>query len=367
MDNFTHTLLGLTLAKAGGERLTPLATTTLVIASNLPDIDFVMRFRGAFFDLENHRGITHSIVGLFFLSLLLTAILVFLDKRFRLRHDPFRRPIRPTRIFALAYLAGSLHVFLDYTNNYGVRPLLPFSDRWFYGDFIFVIDPWIWLILGSSLVWLISGSNLRILVWTVIGIVLSLIMAMALAEPSPRFPLTIPLTVRIIWFVGLAIVIFGALVNWGRFGSRLARYSLLLLFIYYAGMWIARQTAVEQARASLPTENVRSVAAWATPANPLLWQAVAATDEKIYSRYVDLRGATQEWQEANRLPAELDAPLRRDWRTNVFMKFTRYATGKVEESADGYTINLRDVRFDLKLKTQLDRDNQVKEATLQWF
>jgi inner membrane protein len=267
----------------------------------------------------------------------------------------------------LAYLAGLLHIFLDYTNNYGVRPFLPFSDHWYYGDFIFVIDPWIWLILGSSLVWLISGSNLRALVWTLTGIVLSLVMTMALREPSPRFPVTIPLTARIIWFVGLAIIVFGAILSWGRFGSRLARYSLILLLVYYVGMWMARQTAVEQARASLTVENVRSVSAWATPANPFVWQAAAATDEKVYSRYMNLSGASSDWQEGNAIPAEIRAALRRDSRTNVFMEFSRYATGTVEENGDGYTVNLQDVRFDLKLKASLNQDYQVKSAELQWF
>ena len=44
------------------------------------------------------------------------------------------------------------HVALDLLNNYGVRLLMPFSGRWFYGDSVFIIDPWLWLILGTG-VW----------------------------------------------------------------------------------------------------------------------------------------------------------------------------------------------------------------------
>src|ERR1051325_7459740 len=195
MDNLTHTLFGLTAAKTGLERVTPLATTTLLIASNLPDIDSAMRMRGTFVDLETHRGFTHSFVGLLILSLLLTLVLVFLDKRFRLRHDMFRRPIRPLRIFALAYLAGLCHLFMDFPNNYGVRPLLPFSGRWFYGDLVFVVDPWIWLILGGAAMWLTTNGGARIVVWTIIGIIMSLLLAFALQQPSDPFP-TIPLGFR---------------------------------------------------------------------------------------------------------------------------------------------------------------------------
>ncbi len=45
------------------------------------------------------------------------------------------------------------HVFFDFLNNYGVRLLAPFDWRWFYGDAVFIIDPWLWLSLGAG-VWL---------------------------------------------------------------------------------------------------------------------------------------------------------------------------------------------------------------------
>ena len=30
---------------------------------------------------------------------------------------------------------------------------MPFSGRWFYGDALFIVDPWVWLALGTGLVW----------------------------------------------------------------------------------------------------------------------------------------------------------------------------------------------------------------------
>ena len=65
MENLAHTLLGLSFAKAGLERVTPLATTALVISSNLPDIDVLSRIEGGTVSyLEYHRGFTHGFVGL---------------------------------------------------------------------------------------------------------------------------------------------------------------------------------------------------------------------------------------------------------------------------------------------------------------
>ena len=42
MDNLTHSLIGLTAAKAGLERLSPGATTLCVLAANAPDTDIVV-------------------------------------------------------------------------------------------------------------------------------------------------------------------------------------------------------------------------------------------------------------------------------------------------------------------------------------
>src|SRR3546814_3459687 len=64
-----------------------------------------------------------------------------------------RLPIHKGWLLALAYLGCLSHPAFDWLNNYGIRLLEPFSSRWFYGDMLFIIDPWIWIALGLS-VWL---------------------------------------------------------------------------------------------------------------------------------------------------------------------------------------------------------------------
>jgi inner membrane protein len=51
-------------------------------------------------------------------------------------------------LLLLSYVGVLSHVFLDYLNNYGVRLLSPWSNQWFYGDTLFIVDPWLWLALG---------------------------------------------------------------------------------------------------------------------------------------------------------------------------------------------------------------------------
>jgi inner membrane protein len=69
----------------------------------------------------------------------------------RWRHSP--PAVRPGQLLLLSAAAVLSHPMLDTLNTYGVRWLMPFSGRWFYGDVLFIVDPWLWLMLGGSLVW----------------------------------------------------------------------------------------------------------------------------------------------------------------------------------------------------------------------
>jgi inner membrane protein len=44
------------------------------------------------------------------------------------------------------------HPALDWLNTYGIRLLMPFSDTWFRGDSVFIIDPWLWLVFAVGLI-----------------------------------------------------------------------------------------------------------------------------------------------------------------------------------------------------------------------
>ena len=42
------------------------------------------------------------------------------------------------------------HLVLDSWNSYGVHPFYPFDMRWYYGDAMFIVEPWLWLFLGVA-------------------------------------------------------------------------------------------------------------------------------------------------------------------------------------------------------------------------
>ena len=144
MDNLCHTLVGAALGEAGLKRRTGFGGGTLMIASNLPDVD-VFVFATSVPSVAFRRGWTHGVLADVLLPLLFTGI-VMLIARWRRRHD-----IQPRQILLLAYVGVILHVLMDLLNNYGVRLLMPFSQHWFYGDVLFIVDPWLWIILAAGI------------------------------------------------------------------------------------------------------------------------------------------------------------------------------------------------------------------------
>jgi len=155
MDNLCHTLVGAALGEAGLKRRTRYGLATLMVASNLPDVD-VLVFASNTPSVAFRRGWTHGILADAVLPLLLTMVIVVLARRYGTANaDP---PVRPREILLLSYIGFILHVFMDLLNNYGVRLLMPFSGHWFYGDVLFIIDPWLWLVLGAG-VWVARSKH----------------------------------------------------------------------------------------------------------------------------------------------------------------------------------------------------------------
>src|SRR5205085_9799455 len=124
-----HSLVGLTLAKTGLERVSPYATTVCVLAANAPDVDVLTRLRGNWFALAHHRGITHSIVGTLALGVLLPLVCYALE-RIAARVWHVERRIRLPGLIVASILACATHPLLDWLNSYGLRPFLPWCARW---------------------------------------------------------------------------------------------------------------------------------------------------------------------------------------------------------------------------------------------
>jgi inner membrane protein len=145
MDNICHTLVGAACSEAGLKRSTRFAAPVLLIAANLPDID-VLAFLSDVPAVALRRGWTHGILAQALLPLAFTGAVMLIDRVWKPPRD--RRPARALAVLALSYVGVLSHVFLDWLNTYGVRLLMPLSPRWFHGDSVFIIDPWLWLTFG---------------------------------------------------------------------------------------------------------------------------------------------------------------------------------------------------------------------------
>jgi len=124
----------------------------LLIGANLPDIDALAYFGSPAADLEWRRGWTHGVLALAVLPFLLTGCLLVVHRIGRARRHGSRPPeLVPRDLLLLSCVATLSHPILDTLNTYGVRWLMPFSGRWFYGDTLFIVDPWVWLVLALGL------------------------------------------------------------------------------------------------------------------------------------------------------------------------------------------------------------------------
>lgn len=143
MDPICHTLIGATMSLAGFRYRSRVATPLLVLAANAPDIDIVAAAVGR--NLEWRRGLTHGIPALVVWPFVLAGLAAWWE----------RRQGRPAAFGWLVLMSAAgvwSHPALDYLNNYGLRWLMPLVDRWYYGDTLFIVDPWLYLILGAGTV-----------------------------------------------------------------------------------------------------------------------------------------------------------------------------------------------------------------------
>lgn len=168
MDSVTHLAVG---------ALCPLAfknsprTATIVcfgiIAGELPDIDYFAG-SGAQAMFALHRGATHSILAILFFAVALALLLKLLLSQIRLREMTVRIvggeaiinkaddwPL--SEIIAAAFLALTLHVYLDCMTTFGTQIFWPFSGYRVALPALFIIDLLLTVPLLLILFYCLSG------------------------------------------------------------------------------------------------------------------------------------------------------------------------------------------------------------------
>ena len=359
MDNLTHTLVGLAAAKAGLERLSPGATAVCLLAANAPDADIVAAFGGSWFYLKHHRGITHSIVGTLAIALLI-PLFYYAGDRLLAHWRGRAAQVRLPGLLIASLLLSASHPLMDWTNNYGVRPLLPWSGQWFYGDLVYIVDPWLWLALGGASFLLTARDRWRTVFWALLALLASL----AFILLPVRAGLDYPFASRALWFVGLINLIVAHRMNFAiRWGPSIALASLAFVVVYWGALGFLHTRAVAQAHTTADSlarrtgESVLRVAAMPSLADPMRWRVLAETNRATYrfdtslsvSGQVDaqiLAGLARYEKPQGEALAQVERAAQ-DERAAIFLDFARFSAVRVEPQscAAEFLVRFADLRF----------------------
>ena len=155
MDNITHSLAGWTLGQAGLKTQTRKGLAALILGANMPDIDVFFGWV-PWEPLAMHRGFTHGLVGgVLVMPPMLFGLLWLLDRLQLSRGKSFKSGLemRPGWLLGLCYLGAVTHPLLDLLTTYSVQLLSPFSTLWFHAEALFIIDLFLWILLGATIFW----------------------------------------------------------------------------------------------------------------------------------------------------------------------------------------------------------------------
>lgn len=332
MEPITHFLTGACLARSGFNRKTALATATTTLAAEAPDIDVLGSFKDPVFGFAHHRGFTHSFLGLILVEAVVVGLMYFI---WRVGGRKVKDPKLPPRwglLFLFSYVAGLTHILLDFTNNYGVRPLWPFSEKWYSWDIVFIVEPVILILLTAALIlpWFFTLINDEI--------------GARRKGPNGRLAATLAL--------------LGMVALWGvrDYEHRRAISAL-------------------EARLYNDSEPIRA-SAYPYWLNPFRWYGVVETrnfyagmliDSSIPD--VDPDGKMRIRYKAEETPTSLAA--KQSYLGRVYLDWAKYPvteTEPVESTEPGYIVRFRDLRFDypdqarrgiLSAGVRLDRNLKV--------
>ncbi|HLB25445.1 MAG TPA: metal-dependent hydrolase [Nitrospirota bacterium] len=276
MDSITHVLAGAVIAGAVKKKTGWTGAAAALAGSFAPDMDMWLQFLGSGTYLKYHRVVANSLPGTLLMPPLLAWVVWRLGK-----YDNYKV------IYVLVLLAYCLHVFMDYTNSYGIKFLWPFSDKWQALDMVFIVDPWITGLLALGLA----------------------LMAFK-ARPLP-----------------VAALCFALIFSY--WGLRACMHSAALAFFkkeYPAAV---------------------KVGAFPRPVSPFAWSMVAETPDGFETGLRDFVRGEWEGRASYPRPAGNEAVRRAKEAPNakIFLDFARFPWTSYERLDGGWAVRFQDLRF----------------------
>jgi inner membrane protein len=305
----------------------------MTLAAEAPDIDVLGNFKDPVFGFAHHRGFTHSFLGLLLVQALVVGLMYLLWRAGGSKVKDPKLPARWGLLFVYAYVAGLTHILLDFTNNYGVRPFWPFSEKWYSWDIVFIVEPVLLILLISGLV----VPALFSLINDEIGVRRN--------GPPGR--------------LAAVVALLGVVLVWGVRDYEHRRAVNALEARLYDG-----------------ADPVR-VSAYPYWLNPFRWYGVVETQNFFATMLVDSsapevdpEGGMRIRQKPEETPVTLAA--KRSYLGRVYLDWAKYPVTETEPVGAGYIVRFRDLRYDypgqtrrgvLSAGVELDRDLNVVSET----
>ena len=278
------------------------------------------------------RGWTHGVLAMLVLPVLLAGS-VWLWQRWRGGGSKSQEApaFKPRVILVLAFLAVWSHPLLDWLNTYGVRLLMPFDDTWFYGDTLFIIDPWLWLLTVTGIVLAYSHTRQALTGWAILLAVSSMLVLGAGFVSG---------TAKLLWMLGVGAVVLLRLRSAHQHSAAVvARSGLALLLLYIGTAYLLARQAESTLRAQFPQAS--RVQANPVPGNPTAHRLLVM-DQEFY-RIVSPAGAMQQ------LPRQpLDEVVQQALASPAvrgFSNWMRFPYWQTEESEEAWIVNIWDLRY----------------------
>ena len=347
MDVGTQGLASLVVARAIVPRGSWRAWAVIVVAGTIANVDYFSSMMSPGVYLEWHRTYTHSLLFAVIISLSLGGVYLFGSKDharaswgapFEAQGKAMLRPYKDgasaVAYFAAVILAGLLHLGLDAAQSAGTMIFWPVSRRRVALDWLPRVDPWIIAILLAALLL----PELTRLVSDEIG-------AKAL---GPR----------------------------GRIGAIVG----LVILALYVGM---RADLHSNAIATLQNRIYDSgqphrVAAYADAGSPFLWHGIVETERALHQPVVSAFASSQfDPDDGLALfkpePSPILSQALQSEAARKFLAIAQFPKADVEKTADGYTVEIRDLRDaatgekrEIRARVDLDPNGKVLGDELVW-
>ena len=338
MDPLTHILTGVAISRTGLNRKTSLATLTLALAAEVPDIDVLWWLKGTVSSFAHHRGFTHTFLGAPVMAAVVVAFVYLVAGRAHSSKSSGssgsasrKSPPRWRLLYGYALLGVLSHLLLDFTNNYGLRPFDPFNYHWYAWDIVFIIDPLI-------------------------------MVALLLALVAP-------------WLGGLVSGEIGA--KRSRYPGRVSAIAALVVMIL---VWWVRDYEHRRAitllnQQTYHDQDAKRVSASPDLLNPFQWLGMVETENFFETMEVDtLAGEVDPKRRAVLLYKPEETPVtlaaKKSELGRVFLDWARYPyvqTEVLEAPESGFIVRMHDLRFDypgmkkipLSISIRLDKNLKV--------